>query len=99
MTESTSIYRSPDAQAGIADLYRRAREALPFATESRTVPTRFGETHVLLAGPPDGSPIVLFGGGIPRSRDGSSASSPSGWRSTPPCPDAWSVSPSASATC
>lgn len=63
MTESSSIYRSPEAQAGIADLYRRAREALSFATESRTVPTRFGETHVLLAGPPDGAPIVLFGGG------------------------------------
>ena len=58
-----TIYRSAEAQAGIADLYRRAREALPFATSSRMVETRFGETHLLEAGPPDGQPIVIFGGG------------------------------------
>ena len=58
-----TIYRSAEAQAGIADLYRRAREALPFATSSRMVATRFGETHLLEAGPPDGHPIVIFGGG------------------------------------
>lgn len=63
MTAAGSIYRSAEARAGIADLYRRAREALPFATESRTLTTRFGETHVLVAGPSDGTPIVLFGGG------------------------------------
>ena len=58
-----TIYRSASAQAGIADLYRRARAALPFATSSRMVATRFGETHLLEAGPPDGQPIVIFGGG------------------------------------
>ena len=58
-----TIYRSAEAQAGIADLYRRAREALPFPTDSRTVDTRFGETHLLEAGPVDGQPIVIFGGG------------------------------------
>src|SRR6188508_2211057 len=58
-----TIYRSAEAQAGIADLYQRAREALPFATSSRTVDTRFGETHLLEAGPADGQPIVIFGGG------------------------------------
>lgn len=58
-----TIYRSAQAQAGIADLYRRAREALPFATSSRMVGTRFGKTHLLEAGPPGGQPIVIFGGG------------------------------------
>lgn len=58
-----SIYRSTEAQAAIADLYRRARHALPFPTSSRMVPTRFGESHVLLAGSDDGAPIVVFGGG------------------------------------
>ena len=63
MTEDSSIYRSPQAQAAIHDLYDRARDALPVTTESRTVSTRFGETHVLLAGPADGRPLVVFGGG------------------------------------
>ena len=63
MTGGSSIYRSAEAQAGIADLYRRAREALPFSTESRMVPTRFGTTHVLIGGAPDGETILVSGGG------------------------------------
>lgn len=63
MADENSIYRSAEAQAGIADLYQRAREALPFATESRSVPTRFGTAHVLTGGPPDGATILVFGGG------------------------------------
>jgi pimeloyl-ACP methyl ester carboxylesterase len=62
-TDSPSIYRSSEAQAAIRELYDRARIALPMATDSRMVPTRFGETHVLLAGPADGQPLVIFGGG------------------------------------
>ena len=57
------MYRSEEARAAIADLYDRARRALPMATDSRRVPTRFGDTHVLMAGPEDAAPIVVFGGG------------------------------------
>jgi pimeloyl-ACP methyl ester carboxylesterase len=57
------MYRSAEARAQIADLYERARRALPMATDSRTVPTRFGATHVLMAGPEDAAAIVVFGGG------------------------------------
>ena len=63
MTDSPSIYRSPEAHAAVRELYDRARKALPMATESRMVSTRFGETHVLSAGPADGRPLVVFGGG------------------------------------
>lgn len=63
MTAPDSIYRSSEARDGIADLYHRARQALPFATEGRTIETRFGETHCLLAGPSEADPIVVFGGG------------------------------------
>jgi pimeloyl-ACP methyl ester carboxylesterase len=63
MTDAPSIYRSADAEAAIRDLYDRARTALPIPTESRTIATRFGKTHMLLAGPADGRPILLFGGG------------------------------------
>ena len=60
---SGSIYRSDAARAAIDELYDRARERLPFVTESRMVPTRFGETHVLVAGPLDGTPVVALQGG------------------------------------
>ena len=60
---SGSIYRSEAARVAIYELYERARERLQFATESRMVPTRFGETHVLVAGPPDGPPVVALQGG------------------------------------
>lgn len=57
------MYRSPEARAEIANLYERARRALPMATDSRMVATRFGDSHVLMAGPEDAVPVVLFGGG------------------------------------
>jgi pimeloyl-ACP methyl ester carboxylesterase len=44
-------------------LYDRARDRLPFPTESRMVPTRFGDTHVLIAGPADAPPVVALQGG------------------------------------
>ncbi len=58
-----SIYRSDAARVAIEELYDRARERLPFPTESRMVPTRFGETHVLVAGPHGGPPLVALQGG------------------------------------
>lgn len=60
---SGSIYRSDSARQHIHALYDRAREALPFPTTSRMVPTRFGNTHVLQAGPESGPPVVVFQGG------------------------------------
>lgn len=61
--DSGSIYRSEAARAAIERLYDEARDALPFPTESRVVESRFGDTHVLTAGPPDGKPIVALQGG------------------------------------
>jgi pimeloyl-ACP methyl ester carboxylesterase len=58
-----SIYKSDEARAEIEALYDRARERLPFATESHRVETTFGSTHVLMAGPEDGPPIVALQGG------------------------------------
>jgi pimeloyl-ACP methyl ester carboxylesterase len=58
-----SIYRSEAARAAIERLYDKARDALPFPTESRVVETRFGPTHVLVAGPEGGRPIVALQGG------------------------------------
>ena len=62
MTEPT-IYRSERARLEIEALYDRARARLAFETQERLVPTRFGDTHVLQAGPEEASPIVVFQGG------------------------------------
>ena len=57
--EQASIYKSAQTRAEIEALYDRARDRLPFATESRMVETTFGSTHVLAAGPVDGRTKVV----------------------------------------
>jgi pimeloyl-ACP methyl ester carboxylesterase len=61
--EQASIYKSEETRAEIEALYDRARDRLPFPTESRTVDTTFGSTHVLVAGPVDGQPLFVLQGG------------------------------------
>jgi pimeloyl-ACP methyl ester carboxylesterase len=61
--EGGSIYRSEAAREAIERLYDQARDRLTFPTESRMVETRFGPTHILVAGPPEGRPIVALQGG------------------------------------
>jgi len=60
---SSLIYRSDAAREQIYALYDRAVTALPFPTTSRMMPTRFGDTNVLQAGPETGRPVVVFQGG------------------------------------
>jgi pimeloyl-ACP methyl ester carboxylesterase len=58
-----SIYRTAAGEAEIHAVYDRqlARLGLPF--ESRFVPTRFGQSHVLELGPEAASPVVVLQGG------------------------------------
>jgi pimeloyl-ACP methyl ester carboxylesterase len=58
-----SIYRTPQGEAIIHALYDKHLAQTGIATESRMVETRFGLTHVLLAGPEAGPPLVLLHGG------------------------------------
>jgi pimeloyl-ACP methyl ester carboxylesterase len=58
-----SIYRSPESQTAIEAMYDRQVAKLPFPVESRYVETRFGRTHLLLAGLKDAPPLVIFHGG------------------------------------
>ena len=53
MATTGSIYRSEAARVAVERLYDEALARLPFATESRIVSTRFGDSHVLIAGPVD----------------------------------------------
>lgn len=58
-----SIYRSRRGKARILDLYDRGVAALGMEVEERWVETRFGDTHVLVAGPAAAPPLVAFHGG------------------------------------
>lgn len=58
-----TIYHSPASEAAIHSLYDRQVARLPFPVEEIFVDTRFGRTHLLLAGPKDGVPLITFHGG------------------------------------
>jgi pimeloyl-ACP methyl ester carboxylesterase len=63
--EVRPFYRSAAAEAAVHALYDETRAALPFETTERTVETRLGSTHLLVAGP-DGAPdvVMLQGGNV-----------------------------------
>lgn len=59
----SSIYRTPEGEAVFLALYDRALERLGTQFEHRWVETRFGSTHLLVAGPEDAPPVVVTHGG------------------------------------
>lgn len=56
------LYRSPESRAAVQAAYDRRLAALPLPVRPQVVETRFGATHLLLAGPEDGPPLLLVPG-------------------------------------
>jgi len=57
-----SVYRSVAGRREYLAYYDKISERLPFPAQSRMVQTRFGATHLSLAGNPAGKPIIVLPG-------------------------------------
>ncbi|HEX7836696.1 MAG TPA: hypothetical protein VF469_04485 [Kofleriaceae bacterium] len=63
----TELFESEAARQTILGWYERVRGRLTVPTESRTVATRFGDTHVLVGGPQAGPAVVVLHGALASS--------------------------------
>lgn len=67
-TQPISIYRSEAGRQALMQWYEEALTNIPVPFVSRYVPTRFGQTHMLVMGDPAAPPLVLvhgYGGSAP----------------------------------
>lgn len=58
-----SIYRSQAGRRVLETCYEDAVDQLGIEIDEQWIESRYGSTHVLLAGPADGQPVVVFHGG------------------------------------
>jgi 2-hydroxy-6-oxonona-2,4-dienedioate hydrolase len=63
---TSTIFRNERSRQAMEDAYQRLLAETPQA-RSRTVKTRFGETHMLVAGPEQAPPLVVVHGGMGNS--------------------------------
>jgi pimeloyl-ACP methyl ester carboxylesterase len=62
LTGRQRLYKSEEGYKVIMDWYDGVTASIPADIASRYVPTRFGRTHMLVAGPEDAPPLLLIPG-------------------------------------
>jgi pimeloyl-ACP methyl ester carboxylesterase len=61
------MFKNEQAKAKVAEWFDKFRARIKQPTESRTVQTSFGQTHVLVGGPENGAPLVILHGAMASS--------------------------------
>jgi pimeloyl-ACP methyl ester carboxylesterase len=59
-----SVFKHPRAEAAYVAAYNTVLEAWPVPYETRYVPTKYGDAHMIISGPEDGEPLILIPGSI-----------------------------------
>lgn len=59
---NSSIYKSSTSHAALMDFYEANLKQWPVPYTSLTIPTRYGETHLIASGSPDAPPLMLLRG-------------------------------------
>jgi len=60
LNKATSIYKSPEAEARLMEIYDARLAEWPVPYESLFVDTAYGKVHVIVSGPKDAPPVLLL---------------------------------------
>jgi hypothetical protein len=60
MSTYIPMFTSPAGEAEVMRAYQASMDKWPVCYKELTVPTSFGETHVIVSGPESAQPVVLI---------------------------------------